>query len=235
MYPVPRTATDTPTRYNTPVSARPSPAHFYLDWLKIVFFKPFGPAPVIFGILTVVGAVTTLFKPDLLGELNWLLWVVPLSVFLLFLLLGVLWAPWIMHQERDAGVSRKIKPPRLTVSTRIERSVQVEQNREPTRVKQPASAEKGLEAKRLEKPVQVQRGIPTTREEPFIVETFSSPLLRQMEDYFEEQGEAVAYPRLAEKEEHLAQGFQIAYKPGTRQEVWITYSSGDHIMMLKPK
>ena len=140
-----------------------------------------------------------------------------------------------MHQERDAGVSRKIKPPRLTVSTRIERSVQVEQNREPTRVKQPASAEKGLEAKRLEKPVQVQRGIPTTREEPFIVETFSSPLLRQMEDYFEEQGEAVAYPRLAEKEEHLAQGFQIAYKPGTRQEVWITYSSGDHIMMLKPK
>ena len=56
-----------------------------------------------------------------------------------------------------------------------------------------------------------------------------------MEDYFEEQGEAVAYPRLAEKEEHLAQGFQIAYKPGTRQEVWITYSGGDHIMMLKPK
>jgi len=217
------------------VSARPSPAHFYLDWLKVVFFKPFGPAPVIFGTLTVLGAVTTLFKPDLLGELNWLLWVVPLSVFLLFILLGILWAPWIMHRERDAGVSRKIKPPRLTVSTRIERSVQVEQKREPTRVKQPASAEKGLEAKRLEKPVQVQRGIPTTREEPFIVETFSSPLLRQMEDYFEEQGEAVAYPRLAEKEEHLAQGFQIAYKPGTRQEVWITYSSGDHIMMLKPK
>jgi len=217
------------------VSPRPSPAHFYLDWLKVVFFKPFGPAPVIFGTLTVLGAVTTLFKPDLLGELNWLLWVVPLSVFLLFILLGILWAPWIMHRERDAGVSRKIKPPRLTVSTRIERSVQVEQKREPTRVKQPASAEKGLEAKRLEKPVQVQRGIPTTREEPFIVETFSSPLLRQMEDYFEEQGEAVAYPRLAEKEEHLAQGFQIAYKPGTRQEVWITYSSGDHIMMLKPK
>jgi len=232
---VPLTATDTPTRYNTPVSARPSPSHFYLDWLKVVFFKPFGPAPVIFGTLTVLGAVTTLFKPDLLGELNWLLWVVPLSVFLLFILLGILWAPWIMHRERDAGVSRKIKPPRLTVSTRIERSVQVEPKQEPTRVKQPASAEKGLEAKRLEKPVQVQRGIPTTREEPFIVETFSSPLLRQMEDYFEEQGEAVAYPRLAEKEEHLAQGFQIAYKPGTRQEVWITYSSGDHIMMLKPK
>jgi hypothetical protein len=102
-------------------------------------------------------------------------------------------------------------------------------------VKQPAPVETGIEAKRLEETAQVQRGIPTTREEPFIVETFSSPFLRQMEDYFEEQGEAVAYPRLAEKEEHLAQGFQIAYKPGTHQEVWITYSGGDHIMMLKPK
>ena len=229
------TDTDTPTRYNASVSARPSPAHFYLNWLKVVFFKPFGPAPVIFGVLTVLGAVTDLLMQDLLGELTWLLWVVPLSVFLLFLLLGLLWAPWIMHQEQDTGASRNIKPPRVTVSTRIEEPVQAEPERAPTRVKQPAPVEKGLEAKRLEKTVQVQRGIPTTPEEPFIVETFSSPFLRQMEDYFEEQGEAVAYPRLAEKEEHLAQGFQVAFKPGTRQEVWITYSGGDHIMMLKPK
>ncbi len=76
---VPLTATDTPTRYNEPVSARPSPAHFYLDWLKVVFFTPFGPAPVIFGALTVLGAVIALLTPDLLGELNWLLWAVPLS------------------------------------------------------------------------------------------------------------------------------------------------------------
>ena len=136
--------------------------------------------------------------PDLLGQLNWLLWVVPLSVFLLFVLLGILWAPWIMHQEQDTGASRKFKPPRVTVSTRIEGPVQVEQERKLTRVKQPAPVETGIEAKRLEETVQVQRGIPTTREEPFIVETFSSPFLRQMEDYFEEQGEAVAYPRLAE-------------------------------------
>ncbi len=217
------------------MSARPSPAHFYLNWLKVVFFKPFGPAPVIFGALTVLGAVIALLMPDLLGHLNWLLWVVPLSVFVLFLLLGLLWAPWIMHQEQDTGASRNIKPPRVTVSTRIEGPVQVEPERKATRVKQPAPVEKGIEAKRLEETVQVQRGTPTTREEPFIVETFSSPVLRQMEDYFEEQGEAVAYPRLSEKEEHLAQGFQVAYKPGTRQEVWITYSSGDHIMMLKPK
>ena len=217
------------------MNARPSPAHFYLNWLKIVFFKPFGPAPVIFAVLTVLGAVTGLLTPDLLGELTWLLWVVPLSVFLLFLLLGLLWAPWIMHQERDAGVSKKIEPPRVTVSTRVEGPVQVEPERRATRVKQPAPVEKGLEAKGLEKTVQVQRGIPTTREEPFMVETFSSPFLRQMEDYFEEQGEVVAYPRLSEKEEHLAMGFQIAYKPGTRQEVWITYSGGDHIMMLKPR
>ena len=173
--------------------------------------------------------------PDLLGQLTWLLWVVPLSVFVLFLLLGLLWAPWIMHQEQDTGASRNIKPPRVTVSTRIEGPVQVEPERRATRVKQPAPVEKGLEAKRLERPAQVQRGIPTTREEPFIVETFSSPFLRQMEDYFEEQGEAVAYPRLSERQEYLAKGFQIAYKPGTHQEVWITHSSGDHIMMLKPK
>ncbi|MEE8461050.1 MAG: hypothetical protein V3S50_02880, partial [Acidobacteriota bacterium] len=71
--------------------------------------------------------------------------------------------------------------------------------------------------------------------EPFVVETNSSPHMRQKEDYLEEHGEAVANPRQAEKDEQLSQGFQIAYKPGTRQVVWITYSSGDHIMMLKPK
>ena len=155
-----------------------------------------------------------------------------------------------MHQERNRGVSKEIEPPKVTVSTRIEGSVQVEQEREATRVKGPPPVEEGVEAKKaeapvrtqqkveakkLEKPVQVQRGIETRREEPFKVETFSSPLLRQMEDHFEEQGEVVAYPRLSEKEEYLAWGFQIAYKPGTRQEVWITYSGGDHIMMLKPK
>jgi len=206
-----------------------------LNLLKIILFRPFGPAPVIFGTLTVLGAVISLFSPNLLGELNWLLWGVPLSFFLLFFLLGILWAPWILHQERNEGVSKKIEPPKVTVSTRIEGPLHVEQEREPTRVKEPAPVERGLGATRLEKPVQARTEIQAAREAPFIVETFSSPLLRQMEDYFEEQGESVAYPRLAEKEEHLAQGFQIAYKPGTRQEVWITYSSGDHIMMLKPR
>jgi len=216
------------------VSARPSPAHFYLNWLKVIFFRPFGPAPVIFGALTVLGAVIALFRPDLLGELNWLLWVAPLSVFLLFFLLGILWVPWIMHQERNPGVSKEIEPPRVTVSTRIEGPVQVEQERKTRRVKEAAPLKGRVEAKEVERPHQVQRGIRTT-EEPFKAEAFSSPLLRQMEDHFEEQGEAVAYPRLSEKTEYLAKGFQIAYKPGTHQEVWITHSSGDHIMMLKPK
>ena len=217
------------------MNARPSPTNFYLNLLKIILFKPFGPAPVIFGALTVLGALISLFSPTLLGELNWLLWAVPLSFFLLFILLGIVWAPWLLHQERNEGVSKKIEPPKVTVSTRIEGPLQFEQERKTTRVKEPVPIESRLEVTRLEKTVQVQGEIPTTREEPFKVETFSSPLLRQMEDYFEEQGEAVAYPRLAEKEEHLAQGFQIAYKPGTRQEVWITYSGGDHIMMLKPR
>jgi len=216
------------------VSARPSPAHFYLNWLKVIFFRPFGPAPVIFGTLTVLGAVIALFRPDLLGELNWLLWAAPLSVFLLFFLLGILWVPWIMHQERNPGVSKEIEPPRVTVSTRIEGPVQVEQERKTRRVKEAVPLKGRVEAKEVERPHQVQRGIRTT-EEPFKVEAFSSPLLRQMEDHFEEQGEAVAYPRLSEKTEYLAKGFQIAYKPGTHQQVWITHSSGDHIMMLKPK
>jgi len=190
---------------------------------------------VIFGTLTVLGAVISLFSPNLLGELNWLLWGVPLSFFLLFFLLGILWAPWILHQERNEGVSKKIEPPKVTVSTRIEGPLQVEQERKTTRVKEPVPVEGRVEAQGVERPVPVQREIPTTREDPFKVETFSSPLLRQMEDYFEEQGEAVAYPRLSERQEYLAKGFQIAYKPGTHQEVWITHSSGDHIMMLKPK
>ena len=217
------------------MNPRPSPTNFYLKLVKIVLFRPFGPAPVIFGALTVLGAVVALFRPDLLGELTWLLWAAPLSVFLLFLLLGILWVPWIMHQERNPGVSKEIEPPKVTVSTRIEGPVEVEQERKTTRVKEAVPIEGRVEAKEVERPVQVQREIPTTREEPFKVETFSSPLLRQMEDYFEEQGEAVAYPRLSEKTEYLAKGFQIAYKPGTHQEVWITHSSGDHIMMLKPR
>ena len=190
---------------------------------------------MIFGALTVLGAVIALFRQDLLGELNWLLWAAPLSVFLLFLLLGILWVPWIMHQERNTGVSKEIEPPKVTVRTRIEGPIPVERERKATRVKEAAPIERGVEAKKIERPVQVQRGIETQREEPFKVDTFRSPLLREMEDHFEEQGEVVAYPRLSEKEEYLAWGFQIAYKPGTRQEVWITYSGGDHIMMLKPK
>ena len=217
------------------MSARPSPVNFYWRWLKVILFRPFGPAPVIFGVLTVLGAAIALFRPNLLGELNWLLWAAPLSVFLLFLLLGILWAPWIMHQERNAGVSKKIEPPKVTVSTRIEGPIRVEQEREARRELEPVGTSQKIEAKKVERPLQIQRGIQTKREEPFKVDKFSSPLLRQMEDHFAEQGEAVAYPRLSEKEEYLARGFQIAYKPGTGQEVWITHSSGDHIMMLKPK
>ena len=215
------------------MSPHPSPSNFYLNLLKIILFKPFGPAPVIFGALTLLGALIALFSPTLLGGLNWLLWGVPLAFFLLFFLLGIVWAPWILHQERDEGVSKKMEPPKVKISTRMEGPVHVE--REPTRVKQPASVEKGPEATRLEKPVQARTEIPVTTEEPFKVEGFGSPLLRQMEDYFEEQGEAVAYPRLSERQAYLAEGFQIAYKPGTHQEVWITHSSGDHVMMLKPK
>jgi hypothetical protein len=215
------------------VNAHPSPTNFYLKLLKIILFKPFGPAPVIFAALTLLGGIIALFSPTLLGELNWLLWGVPLAFFLLFFLLGIVWAPWILHQERNEGVSKKIEPPRVKVSTRIEEPPHVE--REPTRVKEPAPVEQGPDATRLEKPFQTQHEIPGTTEEPFKVEGFGSPLLRQMEDYFEEQGEAVAYPRLSERQEYLVQGFRIAYKPGTRQEVRITHSSGDHIMMLKPK
>jgi len=190
---------------------------------------------VIFGVLTVLGAAIALFRPNLLGELNWLLWAAPFSVFLLFLLLGILWAPWIMHQERNAGVSKKIEPPKVTVSTHIKGPVPVEQEREARRVLEPVGTPQKIEAKEVERPLQVRREIRTKREEPFKVEEFSSSLLRQMEDHFAEQGEAVAYPRLSEKKEYLARGFQVAYKPGTGQEVWITHSSGDHIMMLKPK
>jgi len=227
------------------VNPRPTPVHFYWKWLKVILFRSFGPALVICGALTVLGAAIALFRPDLLGELNWLLWAAPLSVFLLFFLLGIFWAPWIMHRERNAGVSKKVEPPKVIVSTRMEGPVQVEQERTTTRMKEAAPVEKRVqepvgtqqkvEARKIEKPVQVQKGIEAKGEEPFRVEKFSSPVLRQMENYFEEQGEAVAYPRLSEKEEYLARGFEIAYKPGTRQEVWVTYSGGDHIMMLKPE
>ena len=178
--------------------------------------------------------------PNLLGDLNWLWWAAPFSVFLLFLLLGTRRVPWRMHQERDEGVSKRIELPKVTVSTRIKEPVQFEQERQATRVKEPPTVQepvktqREVETKKVEKPVPAPREIPTTRGEPFKVETFSNPLIKQMEDHFGEQGETVAYPLLSEKVEYVIKGFQIAYKPGTRQEVWITHSSGDHIMMLKP-
>jgi hypothetical protein len=106
---------------------------------------------------------------------------------------------------------------------------------EPPTVQEPVKTQREVETKKVEKPVPAPKEIPTTRGEPFKVETFSNPLLKQMEDHFGEQGETVAYPLLSEKVEYVIKGFQVAYRPGTRREVWITHSSGDHIMMLKPK
>ena len=179
--------------------------------------------------------------PNLPGDLNWLWWAAPFSVFLLFLLLGTRRVPWRIHQERDEGVSKRIEPPKVTVSTRTKEPVQVEQERQATRVKEPPTVQdpvrtqREVETKKVEKPIPVPREIPTTRGEPFKVETFSNPFIRKLEDHFGEQGETVAYPLLSEKVEYVIKGFQIAYKSGTRQEVWITHSSGDHIMMLKPQ
>ena len=179
--------------------------------------------------------------PNLPGDLNWLWWAAPFSVFLLFLLLGTRRVPWRIHQERDEGVSKRMEPPKVTVSTRTKEPVQVEQERQATRVKEPPTVQdpvrtqREVETKKVEKPIPVPREIPTTRGEPFKVETFSNPFIRKLEDHFGEQGETVAYPLLSEKVEYVIKGFQIAYKPGTRQEVWITHSSGDHIMMLKPQ
>ncbi len=138
------------------MSARPSPTNFYLNLLKIILFRPFGPAPVIFGTLTVLGAVISLFSPNLLGELNWLLWGVPLSFFLLFFLLGILWAPWILHQERNEGVSKEFEPPKVTVRTRMEEPVQVELERQATSVKEPPP---------LQKPVRTQEEVETKKVE----------------------------------------------------------------------
>ena len=221
----------------SPPPAEPPPSELPPAELPLTKPQPPGPQPT--GPQPTAEPLT--ITPNLLGELNWLWWAAPFSVLLLFLLLGTRRVPGMMNQERKEGVSKEIEPPKVTVSTRIKEPVQVEQERQATRVKEPPTVQKPVrtqrevETKKVEKPVPVQREIPTKRGEPVKVETFSNPLIRQMEDHFGEQGETVTYPLLSEKVEYVIKGFQIAYKPGTRQEVWITHSSGDHIMMLKPK
>ncbi len=73
--------------------------------------------------------------------------------------------------------------------------------------------------------------------EPVEIEDFRSSLLEKIKEHYEAEGHIVASPRLSEKDEYLAKGFELAYQPGTNREVWIgTGSKSDrNIMMLKPK
>ena len=73
--------------------------------------------------------------------------------------------------------------------------------------------------------------------EPFKVGKLRDTVLTEIKKHYEEQGRTPVLPLFSEKDSKLSQGYEIAYYPGTRREVWCG-ASGDiyqHILLLKPR
>lgn len=72
--------------------------------------------------------------------------------------------------------------------------------------------------------------------QPVKVEGLDSPLLSRTKSFYAETGRQVVFELFMKKDERLYQGYEIAYFPNTRREIWIGSYGGswDHIAMLKP-
>jgi hypothetical protein len=60
-------------------------------------------------------------------------------------------------------------------------------------------------------------------------------IMEELKAYYEPLGYQVVLPLLADRDESLANGLEIAYRPGTRSEVWAGFWQGqyEHLIMLK--
>jgi len=72
--------------------------------------------------------------------------------------------------------------------------------------------------------------------EPVKIARLNNPTLKHIQRHYEDQGRRTTLPLLAEKDDFLGQGYEIAYAPDTRREVWAGYHGHEyeHILMLKP-
>lgn len=72
-------------------------------------------------------------------------------------------------------------------------------------------------------------------EEPFKIATLNDPEMQRISDHYKQHGLELVLPLMAEKDSRLARGYQLAYYPKSRREVWVGYHRGqyEHILMLK--
>lgn len=74
-------------------------------------------------------------------------------------------------------------------------------------------------------------------ETPFKISKLSDPVLERVKEYYKSLGREPVLPRFADKDSHLARGYELATYPETRREIWVG-AVGDryeHILFLKPK
>lgn len=73
--------------------------------------------------------------------------------------------------------------------------------------------------------------------EPFKLENPSGPTFDEIKHFYEEKGYEVVLPSLSGKDDYLERGYKIAYKPGSRREIWAGYHNCEYelIMMLRQR
>jgi hypothetical protein len=71
--------------------------------------------------------------------------------------------------------------------------------------------------------------------EPTKLANVQGTVINEIKAYYEPLGYQVVLPLLADRGESLANGLEIAYRPGTRSEVWAGFWEGqyEHLVMLK--
>jgi hypothetical protein len=72
---------------------------FYWQWIRRAFTRPLLWADLLAVFLAIVGGAVAYFWPQLAGTMTILLWLIPLSVFVILALAGLLLAPYYMQRE----------------------------------------------------------------------------------------------------------------------------------------
>lgn len=75
-------------------------------------------------------------------------------------------------------------------------------------------------------------------QEPLKSEGSDGQIVKQAKAYYQAQGYETVGCRLSNKDNKIAEGYKIAYYPGTRRPIWMGAMGGgkcDLILMLKPK
>lgn len=74
-------------------------------------------------------------------------------------------------------------------------------------------------------------------ESPFKISGLNDPVFEEICSYYRDQGREPTLPVMSDRDSLLARGYDLATRPGTRQEVWVGARDDwyEHILLLKPK